>query len=177
MRRFFTIACAGLFLTSITYAQAKKSAPPAHASPAAAIELLRQRNILKRDDRVISVKWSVDSWHITQRSRKGTVVTWAVDAKAQKFEFLSGHTKAGVGAAIFHPVPRIPDEARRKRLRGTGLFVSHVRPDGTVSRVETRRSTGHVILDQACLEAFLKWRFLPGAAPKINIPIDFTGNY
>jgi TonB family protein len=52
-----------------------------------------------------------------------------------------------------------------------------VRPDGTVSRAEMRRSTGHSILDKACVDAFSKWRFVPGTLKEIKMPVTFTGNY
>jgi TonB family protein len=173
MSRFLTIACAALLLPGITHAHSEKSAPP-HASREAAIELLRQKGILRKE-RVVSAKWSTDSWLITLRSPKDTVVTWKVDATAHNAAFFSGHNK--VAAAIYTCAPRLPAEARLKHLRGEGLFVFHVRPDGTVSRVEIRQSTGHAILDQACVDAFSQWRFIPGSKTEIKIPVTFNGNY
>jgi TonB family protein len=79
--------------------------------------------------------------------------------------------------ATYAPKPQVPAEARLKHLSGAGIFVFHVRPDGTVLRVETLRSTGHAILDKACVEAFSRWRFAAGSVKDIKIPITFTGNY
>ena len=79
---------------------------------------------------------------------------------------------------IYAPVPHVPSEARAKHLAGSGVFLFHVRPDGTVSSVEVVQSTGHKILDDASVEAFSKWRFKPGlGASKVKIPVTYTGNY
>jgi TonB family protein len=77
---------------------------------------------------------------------------------------------------IYAPVPHVPAEAKAKHLAGSGLFLFHVRPDGSVSSVEVIQSTGHKILDDATVEAFSRWRFKPGAAaPKVKIPVSYTG--
>jgi len=78
--------------------------------------------------------------------------------------------------AVYAPTPQIPAKARLKHLHGSGVFVFHLRGDGTVSRVEILQSTGHAIFDQACVQAFSKWRFARGARA-ITIPVAFSGNY
>jgi len=79
---------------------------------------------------------------------------------------------------IYAPVPHVPLEARSKHLAGSGVFLFHVRPDGTVSSVEVIQSTGHKILDDASVEAFSRWRFKSGlASSKVKIPVTYTGNY
>jgi len=75
---------------------------------------------------------------------------------------------------IYYHAVKLPAEA--KRLRGSGVLVCHVRPDGSVSRAEIRQSTGHAILDKACVDAFSKCRFAPGSVSEITIPVAFTGN-
>ena len=82
----------------------------------------------------------------------------------------------GKALAVYAPRPQIPAEARLKHLHGSGVFVFHLGGDGTVSRVEILQSTGHAILDQACVQAFSKWRFARGARA-IKIPVTFSGNY
>lgn len=81
----------------------------------------------------------------------------------------------GKALAVYAPRPQVPLEARLKHLRGSGVFVFHLRGDGTVLRVGILQSTGHAILDQACVQAFSKWRFIRGAKA-IKIPVTFTGN-
>lgn len=79
--------------------------------------------------------------------------------------------------ATYAPRPRVPAEARAKHLKGAGIFVVYVRPDGAVSRVETVRSTGYAILDKASIDAFSQWRFIPGSIKKVKIPVQYTGVY
>jgi TonB family protein len=78
----------------------------------------------------------------------------------------------GKALAVYAPPPQIAAEARLKHLRGSGVFVFHLRGDGTVSWVEILQSTGHAILDQACVQAFSRWRFARGAKA-IKIPVTF----
>src|SRR4051794_1388659 len=82
----------------------------------------------------------------------------------------------GKALAVYAPKPQVPPEARLKHLRGSGVFVFHLRGDGTVLRVEILQSTGHAVLDQACVQAFSRWRFARGAKA-IKIPVTFGGNY
>jgi TonB family protein len=77
--------------------------------------------------------------------------------------------------AISAPRPQIPTEARVKHLKGAGVFIVYVRPDGTVSHVEAARSTGHAILDKASIDAFSQWRFIPGSVKKVKIPVTYIG--
>ncbi len=79
--------------------------------------------------------------------------------------------------AIYAPRPKVPAEARARHLTGAGVCVVHVRPDGTVERAEMLQSTGQPVLDKASIDAFSRWRFVPGSVKKVNIPIRYTGNY
>src|SRR5947209_1745569 len=58
--------------------------------------------------------------------------------------------------------PEYPLEARRHNMQGRGVFWMHLRPDGTVARVEIRKSIGYRILDKAAVAALSQWRFRPG---------------
>src|SRR5947207_2291179 len=75
--------------------------------------------------------------------------------------------------ALYAPRPYVPADARR--FSGTGLFAMHIRPDGTVSDVQTLQSTGHSELDAASVAAFSKWRFYPGQFKVVRIPITYIG--
>jgi TonB family protein len=81
--------------------------------------------------------------------------------------------------AIYAPAPKVPSEARAKHLAGSGVCMVYIRPDGIVSRAEMIQSTGQSLLDQASIDAYSKWRFVPGAIKKgkAKIPITYTGNY
>jgi TonB family protein len=79
--------------------------------------------------------------------------------------------------ALYAPAPHVPPEARTRHLRGKGLFAVQVRPDGTVSNVQTLQSTGHKELDAASISAFSAWRFYPGQVRVAKIPIAYSGRY
>jgi len=79
-------------------------------------------------------------------------------------------------ATVSSPQPVYPLAARKQHWTGAGDFVCHIRPDGTVASVDVRRSTGHLVLDQAAITALQHWRFQPGKMEAINIPIDFRMN-
>jgi TonB family protein len=81
-------------------------------------------------------------------------------------------------AVVTHaPRPEYSASARARHLKGNGVFMLHLRPDGTVSSVDTLKSTGHSELDQSSIAAFSRWRFEPGFARSsrgVKIPIAFT---
>ena|SRR5439155_24993896 len=74
------------------------------------------------------------------------------------------------------PKPEYPEAARANGLEGSGVFLLHIRRDGTVKFVDVLKSTGHRILDQAGIAAFRQWRFRTDIdhAPLAKIPITFT---
>jgi TonB family protein len=75
---------------------------------------------------------------------------------------------------IYAPRPEYPYKARLHDLQGSGSFILRVRPDGTVARVEVEDSTGAPLLDQTAITAYSKWRFKPGRAKAVRVPISFT---
>ena len=75
---------------------------------------------------------------------------------------------------IYAPRPEYPSEARVHYLQGSGSFILHVRPDGTVSRVQVEDSTGAPLLDQTAIAAYSKWRFKPGRVKAVRVPVSFT---
>ncbi len=80
--------------------------------------------------------------------------------------------------AIYAPVPEVPEIARARKLRGSGVFLCHVRrEDGSVWKVGILRSTGHESLDAAAARTLAKWRFQPHTVTSVRIPITYGGNY
>ena len=79
--------------------------------------------------------------------------------------------------ALYAPRPKIPVEVIARDLRGAGVCVIYLNPDGTVSRAEMLQSTGQPILDKLTIDTFSKWRFVPGAFKKVKIPITYWGKY
>jgi TonB family protein len=74
--------------------------------------------------------------------------------------------------ALYCPKPEYPINLRDRRVAGSGKFLLHIRPDGTVQSVETLSSTGHAELDDFTKSSFIKWRFRPGPTAA-KIPITF----
>jgi TonB family protein len=112
--------------------------------------------------------------HRAQTLRLAMLACCAAGAFAVSPATLAGDTEK---AATHIKYPVIPPEAKAKHLRGSGVILVHVRPDGTVERAEVARSSGHKILDDAALAAFSQWQFIPGRLSKATIPFTFTGNY
>jgi protein TonB len=76
--------------------------------------------------------------------------------------------------AINSPRPVYPYEAKARHIMGSGVCVVSVDPSGTVTDATMATSIGNPILDNSAVSAFRQWRFKPGVAPKVRIPITFT---
>jgi len=76
--------------------------------------------------------------------------------------------------AVSKPQPPYPYEARAHHITGSGICVVTVDPSGSVSDATMAQSIGNPILDNSAVSAFKRWRFKPGVAPKVKIPITFT---
>jgi TonB family protein len=69
----------------------------------------------------------------------------------------------GKAVAIYAPPPDYPIDARERYLTGNGIALLQVDPKtGYVIAGRMLKSTGHIILDNASLSAFKRWRFKPG---------------
>ena len=77
--------------------------------------------------------------------------------------------------AINAPRPEYPYEARRVRAIGSGVAVLTVDPaTGHVTDVRMARSIGNVVLDNAAISGFRRWRFKPGTVSIVHTPITYT---
>ena len=77
--------------------------------------------------------------------------------------------------ALSAPRPEYPYEARRQKVTGSGVAAITVDPvTGTVTSVVMVGSTGSLILDNAAVAAFRRWRFQPGTVMKVRLPVTFT---
>lgn len=71
--------------------------------------------------------------------------------------------------------PEYPEEARQRRLAGSGILQGKVNfQTGEVISVRMLKSTGHKILDDAALRAFRQWRFKPRIIREFRTPINYT---
>ena len=71
------------------------------------------------------------------------------------------------------PWPEYPSRARPLEYSGTAIFLLSVRADGTISSVETLRSTGHTELDTRAMATLKKWRFQPKSVAQVRVPVTF----
>ena len=76
-------------------------------------------------------------------------------------------------AVYYAPRPEYPQLARKQHLEGAGIAEIHINPDGSVASVNMLRSTGHKILDEAVIDAFLGWRFRPHSLQVVRVPVQY----
>jgi TonB family protein len=73
------------------------------------------------------------------------------------------------------PRPEYPEEARQRKITGDGVVVLTVDPvSGMVTHVTIRKTTGSALLDHSAINGFRRWRFKPGSASKVRLPVTFT---
>jgi TonB family protein len=78
-------------------------------------------------------------------------------------------------SALSAPQPEYPYEARRQRVTGTGIVIMTVDSgSGRVTDVMMDESTGSLVLDNAAIAGFRRWRFKPGTVSRVRLPITFT---
>jgi periplasmic protein TonB len=88
-------------------------------------------------------------------------------------------TRAAFGSVkalvTYAPRPVYPYEARRQRIIGSGVALLTVDPAiGNVTGIRMTQSCGNVVLDNATLDALRRWRFKPGSALTVEVPITYT---
>jgi len=77
--------------------------------------------------------------------------------------------------ALYAPRPSYPYEARRSGTTGSGVAQLTVNSAaGNVIDARMSQSTGSAVLDNATLSAFRRWRFKPGIASNVDVPITYT---
>jgi len=88
---------------------------------------------------------------------------------------VSPETKKRSALAIYAPRPAYPFVAWRNEYSGWGVALLEVdKRTGYITSATMLKSTGHRILDDAGLEAFRQWRFLPGTVAKVRVPFGYT---
>src|SRR4029077_837660 len=75
----------------------------------------------------------------------------------------------------YAPRPVYPYEARRQRVTGLGVALLTVDQTlGTVTDALMVQSCGNAFLDNSTLDALRRWRFKPGSAARVQVPITYT---
>ena len=76
--------------------------------------------------------------------------------------------------------PVYPELARQKGWQGTVMLKTLVEKDGSCAQVVVEKSSGHVVLDEAALNAVKNWEFSPARignepyAVLTRVPIRFV---
>jgi periplasmic protein TonB len=84
----------------------------------------------------------------------------------------SGFAKA---LALYAPRPSYPYQARRGNVTGSGVAELSVNSgNGNVIDAHMAQSTGSAVLDNATIETLRRWKFKPGVASNIAVPITYT---
>lgn len=73
-----------------------------------------------------------------------------------------------------NPSPPYPIEDRRRGREGSNSILANILADGSVGQVVLEKSSGSPFMDTAAIEAFKKWKFLPGQAGWVRQPFSFT---
>lgn len=78
-------------------------------------------------------------------------------------------------SALSAPRLEYPYEARRQKITGSGTAVITVDPvSGSVTNVVMETSTGSLVLDNATVTGFRRWRFKAGTVSRVRLPITYT---
>ncbi|MEN8148662.1 MAG: energy transducer TonB [Planctomycetota bacterium] len=78
-----------------------------------------------------------------------------------------------------NPAPGYPSLAVERGIEGTVLLIVSVSPDGRVTRIEKRESSGSTLLDEAAVRTVETWKFRPAlrhgrrVASRVEVPIRF----
>ena len=75
---------------------------------------------------------------------------------------------------VFAPRPNYPYEARRSGITGSGVAQVTVNSAaGNVIDARMAQTTGNAILDKETVETLRRWRFKPGVASNVDVPITY----
>jgi TonB family protein len=78
--------------------------------------------------------------------------------------------------ALASPAAAYPEEARKAKTTGSGLYELRISKSGVTSEVVIVKSSGSAVLDNAAKNTFLKWRFKPGIFSRVRVPVSWTVN-
>lgn len=73
-----------------------------------------------------------------------------------------------------NPAPVYPTLSRRLREQGTVYLELMILPDGSVSEISVKTSSGFGRLDAAALDAVRRWRYVPAKRGGVAIPFRYV---
>lgn len=77
-------------------------------------------------------------------------------------------------AHLNNPAPAYPTISRRLGEEGLVLLDVHIQPDGSVSEIRLKRSSGFARLDDSAIEAVRRWRYVPARRGNEAIPFWYV---
>jgi protein TonB len=81
---------------------------------------------------------------------------------------------AAKAVATYAPHPEYPQQARSRRIAGSGVCVVSVDPaSGSVTQASMAQSTGSPLLDKSVLSTVRTWKFKPRTVSRVRIPVEF----
>jgi TonB family protein len=85
------------------------------------------------------------------------------------------HAGSVKALTLYAPRPAYPYEARRGGITGSGIAELTVNSAvGNVIDARMAQTTGSAFLDNSTLETLRRWRFKPGVASNVDVPITYT---
>ena len=81
---------------------------------------------------------------------------------------------ASLRKPISGPLPRYSQQDRLLRREGLAVVVARVHTDGSVDGVAIERSSGSRDMDQAAIESFKQWKFVPGPEASVRKSFQFS---
>jgi TonB family protein len=92
-----------------------------------------------------------------------------------------GHTSAVsdeelMRYALASPAAAYPEDARKARTTGSGLYELRISKSGVTTEVAIVKTSRSAVLDNAAKSTFLKWRFKPGVFSRVRVPVSWTVN-
>ena len=99
------------------------------------------------------------------------IMQWAAfSSHAVQIDVYVGHPPGVI--KFVHP--QYPAKFAPYAWSGKGVFLLRVNPrTGDVEEVKVLKTTGHVLLNEMAAKAFFQWKFQPGGATQVPVPVEF----
>lgn len=78
--------------------------------------------------------------------------------------------------AVSAPRPDFPWGFRGDHIIGSGVYVFHINASGRVTNVTVARSSGNGMLDVEAARTLRRWKFKPGHAANVPIPVTWQSS-
>ena len=103
------------------------------------------------------------------------LITGVFSTQAQRRAGLEADVTTGTPPGLIKKIePEYPIGFQTHGAQGKGRFRLTINPkSGEVDEVKILHSTGYKELNELAAKAFLQWRFKPGTASPVEVPVEF----